>query len=680
MKSIIDVIKSEVNPFDKHGHAKNFTRAEFDPEHNVSSIHADELLETEKVLDQVIADGQSRTIVIKGASGSGKTHFLSRVKQTLNQKAFFAYIEPYPQSDAIRKHILRYTVDSLILPPEGKQESQLMLWLKGLSVFKEKNITELLTTDIGELFLSQRKKFVKKLKDRYKHKGVYNADLFFSVLYDLTNAETYDAACEWLKGDDISEAALKELGLKESIKSENEAWKYLANFGKIADETQPIVLCFDQLESNARAIEGLSLQPLFDVNSAIHNEAWRNFLIIISLRSETWEKNKRQLHASDLARIDAGIKLKSINLDQAEDLWASRLAPLHSKIPTRPKSRIAPLKHKNLVDRIPGGKTYPRQTLSLGWELINQIKCDGGTVESDYIALFKLLWRDELRNTIARITKPNQKSSPELVRMLQQVLSTLFETNVRVPLLSRTKFSHYSLHFQPSQNPGNMGVVWTEDQNMTSFFHIMNACQKAIEKNQCQRLYLLRASKLGRPNTKGYKHYQKIFTGDRHAHIVVDMESIHYIATYYKLFNDSLAGDLVIGNKLIGLPELQDLIRQSKVFEKCSLTSQLSGLNQKAKTKTVPPPKTVTPPIPPPSPTPKMEEIDEYIQDVMKTQHMLARLTLIGKVSEEFKAISRVQIEQKVQQLGKEEKIIKIINPQAPINEQLVCFVPSYNK
>jgi len=49
----------------------------------------------------------------------------------------------------------------------------------------------------------------------------------------------------------------------------------LANFGRISAQTQPIVLCFDQLDNIPRLPDGSIDLKLF--NSSIHNQSLKTF-------------------------------------------------------------------------------------------------------------------------------------------------------------------------------------------------------------------------------------------------------------------------------------------------------------------------------------------------------------------------------------------------------------------
>jgi Cdc6-like AAA superfamily ATPase len=674
MASIDNVILKSTNPFDNY-RSVNFWQPQKQPEPVVESIHQDAIATIEEALDQVVQDHCTRTVMLQGDPGSGKTYLLGRLKKKLNHKAFFVYIKPFPQSDRIWRHILRYTVDSMIQVPEGQKDSQLMLWLKSLSAFTKHSLgVRVLKDNFWELFTSDRKHFIRHLKDTYKKAGIYNADNFFGVLHDLTDPKLYTSACQWLQGDDLSEESLKELGIKGSIDTEEAACETLANFGRISTETQPIVLCFDQLESIARLPDGSpDLQTLFSVKTKIHDEN-NNFLVIISITTDTWRQNESRIDQSHKARLDTQAYLKPISLKDAESLLATRLSPLHRQANPKPNSPIYPLTQQVLGEEFKRGKTNPREALMFGRDVVQEYKkwlADGqqGSFQptkkkkpdesdrAELLANFKLKWIEDFNKVQQRITKVRQESSPELIQMLQEVLIALQAEEIKTPLLTGTKFASYSLSYKMSGKSERIGVVWSEDQNMGTFFHVMEACRKAIEQNLCQVLYLIRAEGLGKPNNKGYKLYTKIFTGSPHHRITPNSLSVQYLVTYYDLVKDAREGDFVIRGEPIGLKNLQALIRESEVLHDCPLLQDLG----------IVPGGIIKPP--------SLEPVKDFLLNFVITQQFLGRQTLIQNASSQFSDLDESKIDQLIDQLCQEKKI-QILDPRAKPKAQLVCLVP----
>jgi hypothetical protein len=663
MTDINDIIKREVNPFDIINlKPTNFWAEEQDSKLMVESIHKEAIIEIEGLLDLVGQDHRSRTVLLAGESGSGKSYLLGRLKRTLNPKAFFAYILcNWADSSNIWRHILRHTVDSLIQVPEGEKESQLMLWLKSLTAFTSSDITKRIFNDnFWEALQSNRQKFIKHLKDTYKKAGIYNPDMFFGVLHDLANPELYDLACEWLRGDDLNEDSMKEIKVKTCIDTEDAAKNILANFGRISTQTQPIVLCFDNLDTMPQLPEGfLDIQPFFNVNTTIHGDNLKNFLVIISVITNTLKRHFDRILPADKAGIHKTIQLKPITIKQAEALWAYQLQPLHQLANPRPESPIFPLNRQILEKTYPGGKTMPRNALALGRQEYQKYK---GSVDPDPTpAEFELLWQHEYTKSQGKITKISLLSSPDLIQMLQQSISSLKMQGVKTKLLSG-RYASYSLSYQHPTKREKLGIVWTEDSNMNSFYHIMNACQTVLQKNLCQTMYLIRGGDLGKPNMAGNQLYRQIFTDTNHVHIKPSLQSIHYLATYQSLVNSAKSQELVIGGQTINLQRLETLINESEILNQCTLLQDL-GIVSKPK----------------PKPNGKegkdLRPVKNFLLNLVKTQGYMGVATLISQASNQFCDVKETEIRSLIEQLYQENKV-KTVNPEAKLSEQLICLIP----
>ncbi len=670
MATIDNIIKSEVNPFNLINiKPMNFWEEKQNPSLTVDSIHREVLSEIEEFLDLVMIDHRSRSILLTGDPGSGKSHLLGRLKQTLNSKAFFVYILcDWSDSGNIWRHVLRCTVDSLIQIPEQQQESQLILWLKSLSAFTKRNLKKRLFNDsIWELLLSDRQKFIKHLKETYKTARIYNPDIFFGVLHDLTNPELYSLACEWLRGDCLSEESMQALKVKYCIETEDEAKSILANFGRISTETQPIVLCFDNLDTMPKLPDGfLDIQSFFDVNTTIHGENLKNFLIIISVITNTWNRHINRIQPADRAGIHKLIRLKPITVEQAETIWAYLLKPLHQQANPRPESSIYPLKRNVLEQNFPSGKTYPRNVINLGLIEYQNYKISllsENTTKPviDRSAEFQLLWQQEFKKIQSKIGKISLLPATDLIKMVQEVLEALQVKSIK-PKLLKGKYTSYSLSYQAPGKQEKIGIVWTEEANMTSFFHIMNACQKAIQENICKKLYLIRISSVGNAKLAGYKIYNQIFKGTNHHHIKPNLISVHYLATYHSLVNSAIAQELVLGANTITLQELQSLTRETKILNKCALLQDLeiipqqgSGSDDRNGKKDLRP-------------------VKDFMLNLVKTQSYMGVATLISQSVAQFPEVEETDLQLLMDSLCQEQKV-KIINPKANLQDRLICFV-----
>lgn len=667
MVSINDIIMSEVNPFDLvNTKVGNFWNDNQDYASVVESIHQEVINDIEGYLNLVSKDNRSRTLLLVGDSGSGKSYLLGRLKKTFNSKAFFAYIGPWADNDYIWRHVLRYTVDSLVQIPEGQQESQLILWLKSLSVFTKRSTNKNFTDAIWQSLLNDRQKFINHLKNEYKLASIYNPEIFFGVLYNLTVPELSDLASEWLRGDDLSDESMQALKVKFCIDTEDAAKNILANFGKISTQTQPIVLCFDQVESTAYF--GTNPQPLFNINTTIHNDNLKNFLIIISVVKEPWMRAKQLIIQSDKARIEKDIQLRPINLNQAEALWAYRLQPLHQAANPQPDTPIFPLTTKLLQDNFPGGKTLPRNIIILGRQKYQEYKesffINGGHSGDDEFndedeimkAEFELAWLKEIKNTQERINQISYVAAHDLIKMLQLSLDALELLSVKTKFING-KYDSSSLSYQ-HHKIGKIGVIWTEDANMVTFFNVMNAAQKVIQQNLCQKLYLIRMASVGDAKLKGNQIYQQIFKGTRNIHIKPNLESVHILATYQSLINSSISQELVIGGKTIQVPELQDLMRKSKILENCTVLQDL-GLIAKDNSTGIQ--------------AKDLQPIKDFLLNLITTQQFLGISTLLSQAQNQYPDVSDSDIQGLIDSLRDEDRV-KLMDTNKNM-EQLICLV-----
>jgi energy-coupling factor transporter ATP-binding protein EcfA2 len=664
MTAIDQILRQAMNPFDpatfKPG---NFWHDDQDPSLDVESIHQEAIAEIGALLAQVAHDHRTRTLLLYGDSGAGKSHLLGRLKRLLSDRAFFVYVDPFPESDAIWRHVLRYTVDSLLQTAAGQTDSQLLRWLKSLAAVDSGTVTHWQQTD--------RQALIHRLKTRYPS-DIYNATEFFGVLYDVLHPERYFLACEWLRGDDLDEESLEKLSVQQAIDSEDAAQKILANFGRIAIETQPIVICFDQLDNIARSPDGvIDLQAIFDVNSSIRNQGLKNFLVVISIITNTWKLNGDRVQAADRARIDSYIPLKPITLTEAEALWQSRLAPLHRHATPAPQTPIYPLTFQALEQKFPGGKTLPRNALELGRRLLQSYKTGSAKVGSrpgeqveDAIASFKLVWLKEFKRSQSRITRMRQFSAPELIQMLKEIFMALQVGELYPRFLPSPTYASQSFSYEPHRKQERIGIAWNDDPNMTTFYHVMNACRRAVDVGLCRQLMLIRAEGIGKPGRKGYEIFMELFTGKPHTHIHPDLTSVHQIATYHSLVNAAYSGELVVAGATVDIHQLEELLRESEILKECQLLQDLGVLTRRRAKRSAG--------FSPASASAEtLQPVEEFLLDLAKTHRLLGRPIMVQTALSQFEQVTEDQVNRLIATLCK-RKQLQILDPSAKPEEQLV--------
>ena len=656
MATLAEIIQREVNPFDpvtlKTGNFWTDDKQKNIP--TVTSIHQEAIQEIENLLHTVAKDHYTRTLLLMGDSGCGKSYLLARLKQNFNPQAFFAYIDPCPSSDCIWRHTLRYTVDSLMHPPAGEKESQLLLWLKNLANFRDRSLMKQL--------LGAKGLFVLNFRSTYPT-GIFRPKDFFTVLYQLTKPEFYLLACDWLRGENLDDRDLHKLGVNTVIDTEESARGILGNFGRIAEYNKPIVLCFDQVETYRHSDGSFDMSSVFTINTSIHNSNFKNFLVIISIIRNQFIEQKDNLLQSDLARLDQLITLKQIDLNQVEALWESRLAYLHERAQPKLKSKIEPLKREQIQQHYPGEKANLRDSLALASKLFLAYKTGKDNLEEDLPASFHLLWQQELQNHQNNLTRIRQFSSQELINMLQQVATALQVNKVNNRFLSG-KYGSYSFSYKSLEKNKLVGVLWCEEPSLKSFVFAMKACDKAQKQHRNFIFILLRTENVGNSKNKGYKIYKKIFCRSPHRHLQPSLDDVSYLKTYQKLANEAIAGDLVLGSQTITLLQLQSLVCHSHVLAECNLLKELAIIPSQKDTARK---------------EQKQPKVNELLLNLAKVHKIIGKQKLIDQASHQLANLEPEEIEQSLAQLQAENQIA-IVNPNAPLEEQIIMFYDGNSK
>lgn len=649
MSDLEAIIKQSINPFDTTNFKKgNFWEEEPSKAYNIDSIHQEVLEKVEETLDRVAKDKKSRAIRIEGDSGSGKTHLLGRVKQTLNGKAFFAHIIAAIQADYIFQYTLRKTIESLMFIPEGENDSQLLLWLK--RIINQQGARG------SKRLLGKRKTFVNNMKAAYPS-GIWNPNSFFSVLYSLTQPELYSLACGWLKGDDLDDEDLKTLGAKVTIATEDDAMNMLINFSRISKSTLPIVLCFDEIDISHNRQD--LLESILRLNMIIQSQKLKNFLVILSVITDTWKKYEDSLTASLKAPINYALSLKPITRTQIQALWSVHLKSLHQQLKQSPESRIAPLTQEDLASYFPSGKTNPRNALKAGHELIQYYKI-GRVDPPDVTAAFKLLWREEFKLIQEKIKTLDDLSSAELAKMLQEVMEVFhYKTQFNI-FNQKSAFAVKSLSYRQN-NSREKALIWYDQPNLGSLCTLMKKLDQLSQANRYETITLIRSQSIGQPKNKGYQLFKKIFQDSPNSHIIPNLDSIHYLATYHSLYSFATNQNLTVGYETPNVKRLQELTRDSGVFSDCQLLKELKILDRAS---------------PEVSPENLQPELADYILNLVKTTLLIGRKALTDQTLAEFKDRTNLEeINHTIETLIQEESI-KIINPNGTLEEQSICLPP----
>ncbi|NJM48181.1 MAG: hypothetical protein HC860_20070 [Alkalinema sp. RU_4_3] len=274
-------------------------------------------------------------------------------------------------------------------------------------------------------------------------------------------------------------------------------------------------------------------------------------------------------------------------------------------------------------------------------------------------AEFKLEWDREYRKITTKILKTTARSAPELIQMLQEALVALEVPGVKLKLLTG-KYASYSLQYKHPKTKEAIGLVWTEDASMQSFYHIMNACQKVTGA----RLKLLRSGNLGLPKTAGNQIYRQLFESTENQHIKPNLTSIHHLATYHSFVNAIAARELVLGGKALSLPELIQLVRETGVLAQAQLLQDLDVILD------------ITGAVDSPPPIDETALLRDYLMNLMITQQIMGLPTLIAAIQRQFPDQDRKIIDQTIDQFCDDQKL-SLLNPTEKPARRMICWQPT---
>lgn len=221
------------------------------------------------------------------------------------------------------------------------------------------------------------------------------------------------------------------------------------------------------------------------------------------------------------------------------------------------------------------------------------------------------------------------------------------------------KYTSYSFCYQLPRKKQKLAILWNEEPSLKSFVFAMKACQQAIKLHPQYNLILIRGENLGTPKNKCYQIFSNIFHNSSHRHLTAELDSIYYLKTYYRLANEAIAGDLVLGSKIITLPQLQILVRDNQVLKQCRLLQELGIVISPLK-----------------KATDKLDilAIKDLIFNLVQVNQIIGKQQLILQVQQQKLELAEQQIEQLITELNREKRIA-IANPDAPLEEQIVSKV-----
>jgi hypothetical protein len=292
---IYQVIERQSNPFD----TDKVLKAR-DSICDAPDIHKEAYRKLTEELRKVRAKGESRSVLVTGVAGSGKSHLIARLYRDRPKDVLFFQIQALPGGTHWFRHIVQCVVSDLEQPISHNDPSpQLGLLVKHFIDAAKSN----LEIEAG------RKPSVKELmwaleETRRQMEFLIPDPIVADILNVLGNFWKKEApfgkaarlsrswkenfrylAYQWLKGMMIEDKELDVIGAKRNFASDPESGQTnfhtaLRVFGALTKGRAPMILVFDQLDTmEPETVNSLGKQLLTLVGS---DAAAPNFFIIIA--------------------------------------------------------------------------------------------------------------------------------------------------------------------------------------------------------------------------------------------------------------------------------------------------------------------------------------------------------------------------------------------------------------
>jgi hypothetical protein len=307
----------------------------------------------------------TRSVALLADAGMGKSHMIGRIRHQLQvyDKAVFAYInaQQFTDSNLIRQQLLYAIADSLRYT--GSQG--VMQWQE-LALFLVNQALVLSQTQAASFVA---KKLVKKLNDQTlaKHQlwvnqvldilfksqpDIENPDLIRAVIWTLCNAQA-PFARYWLAGRNLAKWKLEDLGLPDRSNEHREslAWEITSQLLKLLLSYQPVVLCFDRIETDESSDSALKkehvaasiIKRLADSHRQEDNRYGIVFLSVMT--PDTWEHKVQPLLGRSAECISGNrdpILLESINAEKLNCIVGQWLAEFYAERNIVPPTPVYP--------------------------------------------------------------------------------------------------------------------------------------------------------------------------------------------------------------------------------------------------------------------------------------------------------------------------------------------------
>jgi len=276
-------------------------------------LYADEFSHLLSLVDEVKSDGnhQSKTALVLGEAGDGKTHLMMRFLNEVSSTNRFLFIPKPNNASRIFFHTYSKILESFIQNIDGSIYSQLeyLLAKSFTSIFikrsKSTKAVETLKSNhlniyerFGKVGSDTRQKnwnMIEKLMIRWYQESYGSDPVTINLLKALIKYTFYkdaakkDIVISYLSGKELDEEVLSSVGLEpwSEIDIEEFALKAIVLFGQLSLFDEPLIISFDQLEAMS-SDKPLLLEFGQKIKELITHTP--NALIILNLFPNRWSE------------------------------------------------------------------------------------------------------------------------------------------------------------------------------------------------------------------------------------------------------------------------------------------------------------------------------------------------------------------------------------------------------
>jgi hypothetical protein len=282
-------------------------------------------------------DRHSRSFLVLGPAGAGKTHLFARLRRSAGARAAFVLLRPELAVEPTPRHVLAQAVDALRRPiPEQPERSQLDVVVgSAVSVLNGSGarwpavaLDQLRATPDRE-----RQDALERAVDviEKSHPEIEPDWLVRFLALPFAGGADRRAAFQWLSGREPDVLQLERLGFREPL-PEASVLPALRTLSAVASFSAPFVVVFDQLENLVDEDGGTGrIHSHARLFCELHDTVPGLVLVQMSLEAEWQRRISPALASSERSRMEAAVLRLALPspLERADlvEAWLGALPP-----------------------------------------------------------------------------------------------------------------------------------------------------------------------------------------------------------------------------------------------------------------------------------------------------------------------------------------------------------------